>query len=146
MILVSACLAGVDCAWDGKDRMDTNIKRLMDQNIAIAICPELLGGRGLPRTKTEIKGGSGEDVLDGKAKVFDEKGKDVTIEFLQGAYATLSIVNKYNIKKAVLKSKSPSCGVGSIYDGSFNGNVIVGDGVTAALLKREGIEVSCIDT
>ncbi|MBU1061629.1 MAG: DUF523 domain-containing protein [Candidatus Omnitrophica bacterium] len=146
MILVSACLAGIDCAWDGKNRLDAGIKRLLDENLAIAICPELLGGRNIPRARTEIKGGNGEDVLNGKAKVFDEEGKDVTVEFLKGAYATLSIVKKYNIKKAVLKSKSPSCGVGKIYDGNFKGNLIAGDGVTGALLKREGLEVSCRDT
>jgi len=139
MILVSACLAGIKCAWDGKDRLHPEVKLLLDNNMAVAICPEVLGGRGIPRTKTEIKGGSGEDVLDGKRKVFDEEGKDVTIAFLKGAYATLSIVKKYNIKEAILKSKSPSCSVGEIYDGSFKGNLIKGSGVTGALLKREGV-------
>lgn len=139
MLLVSACLAGIDCTWDGKNRLDLKIKEMVDKNLAIAVCPELLGGRGTPRTKTEIKGGSGEDVLDGRVKVFDENGKDVTDEFLKGAYTVLDIAKKHNIKKAILKSKSPSCGVGHIYDGSFKGNLVKGDGVTAALLKREGI-------
>jgi uncharacterized protein YbbK (DUF523 family) len=143
MILVSACLAGVDCAWDGRDRSNPRIKEQVDKDLVIPLCPELLGGRTIPRTKAEIKGGTGEDVLDGKIGVFDEKGKDVTREFLKGAFITLDIVKSYNIKKAVLKSKSPSCGVGEIYDGSFRGNLIKGDGVTAALLKRQGI--SCRD-
>ncbi|MEE8317598.1 MAG: DUF523 domain-containing protein [Candidatus Omnitrophota bacterium] len=143
MILVSACLAGIDCAWDGKHRLDPKIKEQVDKNLAIPLCPEVLGGRGIPRTKTEIKGGTGEDVLDGKVGVFDEKGKDVTHEFLKGASLVLDIVKKHNIKKAILKSKSPSCGVGEIYDGSFRGNLIKGNGVTAALLKRQG--VSCQD-
>lgn len=139
MILVSACLAGIDCAWAGKDRLDPEVKQLADKSLAIPICPEVLGGRTIPRTKTEIKGGTGADVLDNKAKVLDENGKDATIEFLKGAYATLDIVKNHSIKKAILKSKSPSCGVGEIYDGSFTGKLINGDGVTTALLKREGI-------
>lgn len=140
MILVSACLAGVNCAWDGKNRLDKKIKELVDSKLAIPLCPEVLGGRDRPRTKAEIKGGSGEDVLDGKAKVFDEQGKDVTDKFLKGAYLVLQTAKKYNIKKAILKSKSPSCGVGRVYDGSFKGNLVRGDGVSAALLKREGLE------
>lgn len=139
MILVSACLAGIECAWDGRNRAVPKIKVLADKKLAIAVCPEVLGGRGIPRTRTEIRGGSGEDVLDGRAKVFDEKGKGVTDEFLKGAYVALDIARKHKIKEAILKSKSPSCGVGKIYDGSFKGNLVDGDGVTAALLKREGI-------
>ena len=141
MILVSACLAGINCSWDGKNRSDPEIKELVDKNQAVAVCPEVLGGRTIPRTKTEIKRGEGQDVLSGKAKVFDEDGKDVTLEFLKGAAAALDVVKKFNIKEAILKSKSPSCGVSEIYDGSFKSNLIKGDGVTTALLKREG--VSC---
>lgn len=139
MILVSACLAGIDCAWDGKNRLNPKIKELVEKKLAVAVCPEVLGGRSIPRTRTEIKGASGEDVLDGKAKVFDENGKDVTAEFIKGAHAVLEIAKKNNIKEAILKSKSPSCGVGKIYDGSFKGNLVCGDGVAAALLKRENI-------
>ena len=139
MILVSACLTGVNCAYDGKNRLDPGIRDMVDKKKAIAVCPEVLGGRGIPRTKTEIKGGGGEDVLGGKAKVFDENGKDVTGEFIKGARKAIEIAKKHNIKEAILKSKSPSCGVGKIYDGSFSGQLIDGDGVTAALLKRHGI-------
>ena len=131
MILVSACLAGVDCAWDGKNRLDPKIKEMVDKKEAIAVCPEVLGGRGIPRTKTEIRVST--------AKVIDENGVDVTAELLKGAEKTLEIAKKYNIKEAILKSKSPSCGVGQIYDGSFKGKLADGDGITAALLKREGI-------
>jgi len=139
VIFVSACLAGINCAWDGKNRLDSKMKELVDKKFAIPVCPEVLGGRSIPRTKTEIKGGSGEDVLGGKAKVFDENGKDATDQFLKGAYAALDIVKKHNIKKAILKSRSPSCGIRKVYDGSFKGNLVNGDGVTAALLKRQGI-------
>ena len=144
MILVSACLAGINCAWDGKNRLDPKIKELVDKNQAVTVCPEVLGGRSIPRTKTEIKGGTGKDVLDGKAKVFDEHGKDVTSEFLKGAAAVLDVVKKFNIKEAILKSKSPSCGVGEIYDGSFKSSLIKGDGVTTALLKKEGVSCRAI--
>src|SRR3989338_5215622 len=139
MILVSACLAGINCSWDGGNRLNKKMKELVDKKRAIAICPELLGGRTVPRLKTEIKGGTGEDVLNGKAKVIDENGKDVTSEFIRGCYMSLDIVRKYNIREAVLKSKSPSCGVGKIYDGSFKGILSDGDGVAVALLKREKI-------
>ena len=105
MILVSACLAGINCAWDGKNRLNKEIKRLVDNKLAIPLCPEVLGGRDIPRTKAEIKSGSGEDVLDGKAKVFDENGKDLTDEFLKGAYLVLLDAKKHSIKKAGL----PGC-------------------------------------
>ena len=139
MILVSACLAGIDCAWDGRNKLDPEIKKLVDKKEALALCPEVLGGRSIPRTKTEIRGGNGRDVLDKKAKVFDEDGKDVTADFLKGAYLVLEAAKKEDIKEATLKSRSPSCGVSMIYDGSFKGKLIKGSGVTAALLKRQGI-------
>ena len=140
MILVSACLAGEKCAWDGKDRLDPEVKKLVGEKRAVAVCPEVLGGRSIPRTRTEAKGGSGKDVLAGRAKVFDENGKDTTDEFLKGACETLEIAKKHGIKEAILKSRSPSCGVGKIYDGSFRGKLIKGDGVTTALLKKNGIK------
>lgn len=93
----------------------------------------------MPRTRTEITGGNGACVLAGTAKVFDENGSDVTNEFVRGAQAALEIVKRFEIKEAVLKAKSPSCGVGRIYDGSFKARLISGDGVTAALLKKEGV-------
>ncbi|MFH1781995.1 MAG: DUF523 domain-containing protein [Candidatus Omnitrophota bacterium] len=141
MILVSACLAGIDCAWDGKNRSREDIKGLVDEGMAIALCPEVLGGRSTPRLRTEVFNGRGQDVLDEKARVLDEKGNDVTHEFIKGASLVLDIVKTHNIKEAVLKAKSPSCGVGKIYDGFFKGNLIEGDGVLASLLKKEG--VSC---
>ena len=131
MILVSACLAGIDCAYDGKHRLNSKIKEMVDKKEAIPVCPEVLGGRTVPRTKAEIKAGAIE--------VIDENGIDVTHEFLKGAEKTLEIAKKYNIKEAVLKSKSPSCGVGKVYDGSFKGKLINGDGITVALLKRNRI-------
>jgi uncharacterized protein YbbK (DUF523 family) len=144
MILVSACLSGINCTWDGKNRLDKEVKKLVARKLALPVCPEVLGGRDIPRTRTEIKGGRGEDVLCGRAKVIDERGEDVTDEFIKGAYKALEIAKKHNIEKAILKSKSPSCGVGKIYDGSFKGRLVKGDGVTAALLKKEGISCQAI--
>ncbi|MBU1006974.1 MAG: DUF523 domain-containing protein [Candidatus Omnitrophica bacterium] len=144
MILVSACLAGVNCAWDGKNKLNKEIKKLVDDKLAIPVCPEVLGGRSIPRTKTEIKGGSGKDVLNGRAKVLDENGLDVTEEFLKGARAALELAKKYSVTKVILKSKSPSCGVDYIYDGSFNRKLVKGNGVTTALLIKEGVQ--CLST
>ncbi|MFH1478775.1 MAG: DUF523 domain-containing protein [Candidatus Omnitrophota bacterium] len=139
MILVSACLAGIKCAWDGKGREKENIKALVAQGKAIPVCPEVLAGRAIPRERTEIEDGDGEGVIKGAKKVYEETGKDVTGEFLKGAYLTLDIIKTYKIKEAILKSKSPSCGVGRVYDGSFKGGLVKGDGVTTALLKKEGV-------
>jgi len=140
MILVSACLAGEKCAYDGESRLNPRVKDLE----CIAMCPEVLGGRSIPRTKAEIKDGTGKDVLEGKAKAFDENGLDVTEQFIKGAFVALEIAKKYDVKEAILKSRSPSCGVGKIYDGSFDKKVVDGDGVTTALLKKEGIECRSI--
>ncbi|MBU1148099.1 MAG: DUF523 domain-containing protein [Candidatus Omnitrophica bacterium] len=140
MILVSACLAGEKCAYDGEGRLDPKVKDLE----CIAVCPEVLGGRSVPRAKAEIRDGTGEDVLDGKAKVFDENGLDVTDQFIKGAFVALEIAKKYGVKETILKSRSPSCGVGKIYDGSFDKKVVDGDGVTAALFKKAGIQCRSI--
>ncbi|MFH1854121.1 MAG: DUF523 domain-containing protein [Candidatus Omnitrophota bacterium] len=144
MILVSACLAGVNCSWDGKNRLNEKIRKLVARKLALPVCPEVLGGRPVPRTRTEIKGGSGKDVLEGRAMVCDENSSDVTGEFLKGAQSVLEIVKRFEIKEAVLKAKSPSCGVGRIYDGSFKARLVSGDGVTTALLKKEGIRCRAI--
>jgi uncharacterized protein YbbK (DUF523 family) len=118
-----------------------SIRKLVQENIAVPACPELLGGLSIPREPSEIKGGTGLEVLKRKCKVVTKSGKDVTNNFVSGAEILLSIAKKYNIKKAVLKSRSPACGCGEIYDGSFSGNLIKGDGVACALLKINGIEV-----
>ena len=138
MILVSACLAGKKCSWDAGHRLNPKIRKMVTERKAIAVCPEVLGGRSVPRIVTEIRGGDGHDVLSGKARVFDKIGKDVTDEFVKGAYMTLEMAKGNNITSAILKSKSPSCGVGRIYDGTFKGKLIKGDGVTTALLKKKG--------
>jgi len=94
-----------------------------------------------PRVPQEIQGGTGEDVLDGKCKILNKSGEDVTQEFIKGAEETSKIAWQLNIKEFIGKSKSPSCGCGQIYDGSFSGRLINGGGVTTALLRRNGIRV-----
>lgn len=104
-------------------------------------CPEVDGGLGTPRPAAEIVGGDGHDVLDGKARVVTEGGRDVTAEYVRGAELALAAARAAGATTAILKSRSPSCGRGRIYDGSFTRTAVVGDGVTAALLQRNGIEV-----
>ncbi len=141
MILVSGCLSGDNSFYNGVSKVSEPIKKLVEENKAIPVCPELLGGLSVPRERSEIKGGTGQDVLAGRCKVVTESGKDITTDFIAGARNTLSLAKKYNIKKAILKSRSPACGCGQIYNGSFTEKVIEGDGVTCALLKINGIEV-----
>ena len=142
MKLISACLLGIKCAWDGQDiyKNDKAIE-LSNSEMLMPVCPEQLGGLRTPRAPQEIQGGSGEDVLDGKCKVLNINGEDVTQEFIAGAEETLKIVKLFRIEEFIGKSRSPSCGCGQIYDGTFSRKLIDGDGVTTALLKRNGIRV-----
>jgi len=141
MKLVSACLLGIKSTWDGKSKKNEKIIELSKKEILIPVCPEQLGGLPTPRIPQEIQGCSGEKVLDGKCKVKNKTGKDVTKQFIKGAKETLKIAKLFKVKEFIGKSKSPSCGCGEIYDGSFSGKLIKGDGVTTALLKRNGIKV-----
>ncbi|MBV7504460.1 DUF523 domain-containing protein [Bacillus sp. sid0103] len=141
MILVSSCLAGLEVRYNGTHCLNNKIRKLVEENKAITICPELLGGFSIPRVPAEIIGGNGEDVLDGKAKVVDKSGKDVTDLYIKGAYATLEKAKEITATIVVLKENSPSCGSSKIYNGEFNGKKIEGMGVTSALLKRDGIKV-----
>ena len=141
MILVSSCLAGLEVRYNGTHSLDNRISQLVEENKAVTICPELLGGFSTPREPAEIVGGDGEDVLDGKAKVVEKSGKDVTELYIKGAYATLEKAKRINATIVVLKENSPSCGSSMIYNGEFKGKKIVGNGVTTALLERNGIQV-----
>jgi uncharacterized protein YbbK (DUF523 family) len=140
--IISACLLGVKCAWDGQDiyKSDKAIE-LLNSEMLMPVCPEQLGGLKTPRAAQEIQGGSGEGVLDGKCKVLNIDGEDVTQKFINGAEETLKIVKLFHIQEFIGKSRSPSCGCGQIYDGTFSRLLIDGDGVTTALLKRNGIRV-----
>jgi len=142
MRLVSACLLGIKCSWDGKDSYkNKKVIELLKNEVLIPVCPEQLGGLKTPRIPQEIQNGTGDDVLNGKSKVKNKAGEDVTLQFIKGAKQTLKIARLYGIKEFIGKSKSPSCGYGFIYDGSFSKKLTKGDGVTGALLKRNGIKV-----
>jgi len=140
--LISACLLGIKCAWDGQDiyKSDKAIELLKSETL-IPVCPEQLGGLKTPRAPQEIQGGTGEDVLDRKCKVLNINGEDVTQEFITGAEETLKIAKLFRIEEFIGKSRSPSCGCGQIYNGTFSQKLVNGDGVTTALLKRNGIRV-----
>jgi uncharacterized protein YbbK (DUF523 family) len=142
MKLISGCLLGLRCTWSGDDKYRNNrAVKLAKVEILIPICPEQMGGLPTPRAPQEIQGGTGSDVLDNKCTVINKNGQDVTREFVKGAEETLKIAQKLSIKEFIAKSKSPSCGYGQVYDGTFSGKLIDGDGVTTALLKRNGIRI-----
>ena len=131
MILVSKCLAGYDCCWDGGTNLVPEIKALVDQGLAVTACPEVLGGLPTPREPSEIKDSS----VVNKAEV------DVTAEFKAGAEKALAIYKENNCTYAILKAKSPSCGKGTVYNGLFDGGLVTGNGITAQLFLDHGIKV-----
>jgi uncharacterized protein YbbK (DUF523 family) len=141
VILVSSCLAGMKVRYNGTDCLHESIQKLLDEKKAVAVCPELLGGFSTPREPAEIVGGDGYDVLEGKARVMDRSGTDVTELYLDGAHITLEKAREMGATVVVLKENSPSCGSAMIYNGQFSGEKIAGDGVTSALLRRHGITV-----
>lgn len=136
--VVSACLTGICCRFDGGHRLDERVIKLQEKGKVVPLCPEQLGGLPIPRPPAEIVGGAGGDVLDGRAKVVNAEGKDITPQFLEGAKKALKIIRESRAEKVIMKDKSPSCGVHKIYR---NGIIVPGKGVLAALLFREGIEV-----
>lgn len=142
-ILISGCLAGDRVRYDGRRLPLKNLllARWKEENRLVKVCPEVGGGMKIPRPPAQIVDGSGLDVLNGKARVMDNQGCDVTSFFIKGAEYALSIAQKYGIRLAVLKEKSPSCGVRRIYDGTFSSTLIPGAGVTTALLAANHIRV-----
>ncbi len=131
MILVSACLAGQYCRWDGGTNIIPEIKALVDGGQAVTVCPEVLGGLPTPRRPSERLG----------SRIVNSEGEDVTLQFEKGAEAALRICRENCCELAVLKSKSPSCGKGLIHNGLFDGGLCPGSGVTAELLMKNGIGV-----
>jgi uncharacterized protein YbbK (DUF523 family) len=144
MKLISACLLGVNCNFEGKSWLQPELLKEFKKGNLFPVCPEVLGGLSVPRVPSEIQGGTGSDVLYGKAKVVSLQGVDVTKEFVNGAHAVLRIAKSVGATEALLTEKSPSCGCERIFDGSFSDKFVNGDGVTAALLKKNGIQVLCI--
>ena len=131
IILVSACLLGTNCKYNGKNNKNDKVLEYIKDKYVIPICPEVFGGLSTPRIPSEIK-----DNI-----VINKEGKDVTKYFIDGANKTLEIAKILNVKKALLKQKSPSCGCGRIYDGTFTSNIIKGDGITTKILKENNIEI-----
>lgn len=141
MVLVSACLLGVKCRYDGGGLQIEALLELAAKGQLLPVCPEQLGGCSTPRVQCEIKGGDGAGVLEGGSSVVGKSGEDLTEEFLKGAQETLKIAKACGVEKAILKANSPSCGFGMIYDGTFTGEKVKGNGVAAELLSRNGIAV-----
>jgi uncharacterized protein YbbK (DUF523 family) len=134
--IVSACLAGEKCRYDGNSNTEEAIKELVENGSALPICPELLGGLPVPRPRCEMR-----QSATGSTGIIGEDGNNYTEQFINGAKASIEIARKNGITHAVLKSKSPSCGCGLIYDGTFSGNLIRGNGVAAELFIKSGIKV-----
>ncbi len=146
MKLVSACLIGINCRYDGQSKPDEQVMRLLKREVLIPVCPEQLGGLPTPREPSGILGGDGQDVLSGRAKVCYAKGQDVSQNFVRGAQQTLKIARLFGIKEAILKQRSPSCGCGQTQGlrhegGRYLSCLIKGDGVTAALLRENGLKL-----
>ena len=132
-LLVSACLLGVACRYDGasKGLPDSVLRALMDRHTLVPACPEQLGGLPTPRDASERQG----------SRVVMRSGRDVTDAYTRGAQQALALAQRFGCTAALLKQRSPSCGHGEIYDGTFTGTRVAGDGVTAALLGAHGIRI-----
>lgn len=130
-VLISGCLLGLDCRYDGDNNYIEEIEKLKELVNLIPVCPEQLGGLTTPRQPSEIRAG----------KVISKTGTDVTAEYEKGACEALKLAQLFGCRCAILKARSPSCGSGVIYDGTFSKTKIVGDGKTAGLLKANGINV-----
>lgn len=140
-VLVSACLLGVPCRYDGSGCRHQGVAAQSRFQWLVPVCPEQLGGLTTPRPRAELQGGDGRAVLKGEAAVVTVHGEDVSAAFRQGARICLELARTLGVRRAILKSRSPACGVGAVYDGSFQGRLRPGDGVLAALFRREGLEL-----
>ena len=141
MKIVSACLVGLCTTYQGEANTVDALVDALKRGEVIPVCPEQLGGLPTPRPPAEIEGANGFAVLEGKARVVRQDGTDVTDAFLRGASEVLKIARTINAECAILKERSPACGVQLAYDGTHTDKVIAGCGVTTALLKREGFKV-----
>lgn len=131
VIMVSKCLMGENCRYKGDNCFNARVMELKDKHMLIPVCPEVMGGLPTPRAP-------GERVGD---KVIANTGKDVTKEYTLGAQMALQIAKENGVELCIFKAKSPSCGCGIIYDGTFTGKLIEGDGVTTELFKKNGFKV-----
>ena len=130
-LLVSACLMGAGCRYDGKSNRISQLDRLMEIHACVPVCPEQLGGLSTPRIPAERMGN----------RVIDREGRDATAAFQRGAEEAVRLAKLCGCEAALLKERSPSCGCGKVYDGTFSGTLKPGDGVTAQLLKENGFTI-----
>jgi uncharacterized protein YbbK (DUF523 family) len=130
-LLISACLLGTPCRYDGRSKPAENISKLMLKHTLIPICPEMMGGLSTPRLPCEIRGN----------KVICQNGEDRTLQYMNGAKKCLEIFKKENCDAVLLKTKSPSCGKGKVYDGSFSKTLTDGDGIAVKLFKFYNIKI-----
>ena len=135
-VLVSACLLGVCCRYDGQSKACPAVLELLKAHELIPVCPEQLGGLPTPRPPAEIQGN----------RVINREGTDVTAQYQKGAEEAARLYQVLDCDCAVLKARSPSCGCGEVYDGSFSGTLVPGDGITAQALKRRGVRVLTEET
>lgn len=145
LALVSACLIGIACRFDGQSCSVKELGDLAARGCVVPVCPEVMGGLLTPRLPAEVeaayRGLDGNAVLDGQTRVLRSDGADVTAQFVAGAEAALALARHLGIRRAILKADSPSCGMGFIHEGRFAGTLVPGDGVTAALFKRAGMAI-----
>lgn len=140
MIFVSACLAGINCKYSGGNNFNQKIFDMVKEGKAIPICPEQLGGLETPRNPAEIR------IIDGVQHVIDNKGNDLTKQFEKGAKEVLEFAKQLGVKSFILQPRSPSCGIGKIYSGNFDGKLVTGNGILVELCKNNGIEaINCED-
>ena len=146
-LIISACLLGLKCTYTGlpSKAWTPDFQTAIEQAIAagimlIPVCPEQLGGLPTPRPPAE-GAASAQEILAGTGKIFTNQQTDVTAQFIRGAEETLVVARRFGARMALLKARSPSCGSGEIYSGRFDGVVIPGDGITAALLKQHGLTI-----
>ncbi len=130
-ILISSCLLGLECQYNGNAKWLLQLDELMEKHTLIPVCPECYGGLAIPREPAEI--------VDGR--VISRDGKDVTEQFMRGANSALRLAKLYGAEAAILKERSPSCGYGKIYDGTFSGNIIDGNGIAAQILADAGLAI-----
>ena len=140
MIFVSACLAGINCKYSGENKFNQKIFDMVKEGNAIPICPEQLGGLETPRNPAEIR------IIDGVQHVIDNKGNDLTKQFEKGAKEVIEFAKQLGVKSFILQPRSPSCGIGKIYSGNFDGKLVTGNGILVELCKKNGIEaINCED-
>ncbi len=132
-LLISACLMGENVKYNGKNNL-IDLAKIKELYELIPFCPEVAGGLTTPRSPSEI-------VSRHPLRLLNQEGAEVTKEFIKGAKEALAVVKKYKIEKALLKANSPSCSSSLVYDGSFSGVLLKGEGVTTALLRKNGVEI-----